>query len=364
VAWVRRTRHLALTACRGGPPSVLARSFLTGSQERLSLGRLEELLGIPTDAWVWRTRPGTKALARAGLVVSDEPTEPYVDLRRRDAELTSLGWWPDAAALHLSARWEEVRARVPGTGGRMPAARARRGRPLPPFHVLGGVRTPLPGTVADSPLARLLDARRTVRTFSHNRPVTVGEVATLLYRVWGAHGTARFAQGDVGIRKTSPSGGGLHPIEVYPIARRVSGLRSGVYHYLADEHELERVVAIDEHSVRALLDDATAGQWYLANADIAFAMTARFGRSFWKYRRHAKAYRTIWLDAGHLSQTFYLACTELALGPWVTAALNDDALERVLQLDPLREGVIAVCGCGRLPAARDGLDASAVPAER
>ena len=76
-------------------------------------------------------------------------------------------------------------------------------------------------------------------------------------------------------------------------------------------------------------------------------MTARFGRSFRKYRRHAKVYRAIYLDAGHLSQTFYLLCTELGLGPWITAALDESVVERALGLDPLRESVVAVCGCGR-----------------
>jgi SagB-type dehydrogenase family enzyme len=81
-------------------------------------------------------------------------------------------------------------------------------------------------------------------------------------------------------------------------------------------------------------------------------MTARFARSFWKYRRHAKILRAILLDAGHLSQTFYLVCTQLGLGPYITAAIDDAELERALDLDPLFEAPLAVCGCGRAPAER------------
>jgi nitroreductase len=58
-------------------------------------------------------------------------------------------------------------------------------------------------------------------------------------------------------------------------------------------------------------------------------------------------YRAVFLDAGHLSQTFYLLCTELGLGPWITAALDESVVERALGLDPLHEGVVAICGCGR-----------------
>ena len=129
--------------------------------------------------------------------------------------------------------------------------------------------------------------------------------------------------------------------------RSVTGIEPGIYHYLAAQHELELVSATTPEGSRQLVERATAGQVVFADADVAFVLTARFARSFWKYRRHAKAYRTLLLDAGHLSQTFLIPCrTELGLGPWVTAALDDAAIERALELDPMIEGVMAVCGCG------------------
>jgi hypothetical protein len=38
--------------------------------------------------------------------------------------------------------------------------------------------------------------------------------------------------------RTSPSGGGRHPTEVYPCVRNVSGLEPGLYHYDGMAHEL------------------------------------------------------------------------------------------------------------------------------
>jgi SagB-type dehydrogenase family enzyme len=146
----------------------------------------------------------------------------------------------------------------------------------------------------------------------------------------------------------------LHPVEVYPLVCDVDGLAPGLYHYLGGDHALELVAGHDAAGAHDLLERALAGQWFFAESPVAFLMTARFGRSFRKYRRHAKIYRAIYLDAGHLSQTFYLLCTELGLGPWVTAALDESVIEGALELDPLFEGVVAVCGCGR-PAAVDPL---------
>ena len=348
--WVRRTRYLALSVAQDDDPRVVVQSLLTGGRVVLAPGELEELLAVPIRSWTWRADgdPWADGLARDGLVVSDDPEEPFPDLRRRDEGMMLLGWWPDAAVLHLGARWDGVRVRAPRRDGTQTPAAPRVGLPLPALPLRGGPRTPLPRSEGDSALRQVLARRRTVRTFDDAlRPVNMAELATLLRWVWGAHGTVRLADSDVGLRRTSPSGGSLHPIEVYPIVRRVEGLSSGLYHYLGGEHALELIAGLDEGSARALVEDGTAGQWYFADADVAFVMTARFRRSYRKYRNHPKAYRTVYLDAGHLSQTFYLLCTELGLGPWVTAALNDVVLERALGLEPLDEGVVAICGCGR-----------------
>jgi nitroreductase len=52
------------------------------------------------------------------------------------------------------------------------------------------------------------------------------------------------------------------------------------------------------------------------------------------------------LDVGHLSQTMYLSATELGLGCFVTAAINDRVVDEALGLRPLREAVIALVGFG------------------
>ena len=54
----------------------------------------------------------------------------------------------------------------------------------------------------------------------------------------------------------------------------------------------------------------------------------------------------LFLDAGHLSQTFYLLCTDLGLGPFFTAAIKDSTIEQRLGLQSYKEGAIGICGCG------------------
>lgn len=355
--WVRRTRHLVLAAPGDdASAAVPARSLLTGIRAELSLEEVGVLVGLSTRRWSWRVDGVALSLASRGFLVSDEPEEPFVALRGRDAELTRLGWHPAAAAFLLGTRWDGQRVTAQRRDGSRPPRPPRVGGPEPPFHRREGEPVALPGAVQDGELHRLLQLRRTTRSFDASRPVTELELATLLHSVWGAHGWAPLAHGDIAIRKTSPSGGGLHPVEVYPLVRNVEGVEPGIYHYRPHDHELVRLIPLDAGASLELLERATAGQWYFADADVVFVMTARFARSFWKYRRHAKILRAIFLEAGHLSQTFYLLCTQLGLGPFITAAIDDAELERTLDLDPLFEAPLAICGCGRAPALRSRLE--------
>jgi putative peptide maturation dehydrogenase len=152
------------------------------------------------------------------------------------------------------------------------------------------------------------------------------------------------------LKKNSPSGGGLHPIEAYVLAQRVDGLASGLYHYDCLAHALEPMRAIDAPALSPLAHELVAGQAWFADAPVLVLMAARFERNFWKYRRHVKAWKVVLLDAGHLSQNFYLSATAQGFGAFVTGAINDRCAERLFEFDGLSTGAIAVCGMGRRAA--------------
>jgi nitroreductase len=52
------------------------------------------------------------------------------------------------------------------------------------------------------------------------------------------------------------------------------------------------------------------------------------------------------LDVGHISQALYFSATELGLGAFVTSAINEIDIEKVLELDPMRQDAMAICGFG------------------
>ena len=108
--------------------------------------------------------------------------------------------------------------------------------------------------------------------------------------------------------------------------------------------------------LRELAMRCVAGQPYFANAHVHVALVARFERCFWKYRYHSKAYRVLALEAGTIAQTIYLRATELGLGAFVTAAINEVEIERAFGLDALDESPITVCGFGIRGAVRERVE--------
>ncbi len=201
-----------------------------------------------------------------------------------------------------------------------------------------------------SPLTETLQARRTTRIYDTEKPLEFDIFSSVLFHVFGCQGYANLSGEMIAIKKTSPSGGALHPVEVYPLIIAVDGLAPGIYHYHVGDHALEPMRHCSEQQARELAKAYTAGQAYFASAHVLLLYTARYERNFWKYRHHRKVYKVIQMDAGHLSQTLYLMCAELGLGAFFTAACNDADIERELGLDGITEGAVAVGGFG-IPSA-------------
>jgi putative peptide maturation dehydrogenase len=290
------------------------------------------------------------ALVEAGLLLGEH--EAHARLRERDAQLRATAWWAPAAVVQVFGRWADVDvAASEEREGKLRLADmiARHGPPPAAVAVLGPEdrRVPLPAP-AHSAVDEILAARSTCRNFDAAFALPLSQLASLLHRVFGAQAAVELAPGVPMLKKNSPSGGGLHPIEAYLLVQRVEGLASGLYHYLCDAHALEPLGPFPSaQEGAALAHELVAGQSWFANAPVLVLLAARFQRNFWKYQNHAKAWKVIQLDAGHLSQNLYVGATELGLGAFITAAINDRCAERVFGIDGLSTGAVAVCGLGK-----------------
>lgn len=312
-----------------------------------------ELLGmLSPDEWIDSSQipedPSTlKRLLKNGLVIGSG--KAHAVHRERDEAMREVYWHPLAATLHTFTRWQEADAvQAMQDTGTETAGELRQVLGAPPVEAMGRgdekQRIPLPRT-ARTDFDHLLARRATCRNFDADRPLPHALFAQLIERVFSAQSHVRVSDDTVFLKKTSPSGGGLHPVEAYLIVQNVEGLAPGLYHYHATTHALEPL-PFPELPLHELAMQAVAQQDWFANAHVMVLMAPRYDRSFWKYRNHAKAYRAITLEAGHLSQTLYLSATEAGLGAYITCAINEVPLEQVFGLNPISEGALAICGFG------------------
>jgi SagB-type dehydrogenase family enzyme len=181
--------------------------------------------------------------------------------------------------------------------------------------------------------------RRSVRKYAPDAALPLEVLSALL---WATQGITAEA-GDFHFR-TVPSAGGLYPIETYVLAKSVEGIEQGIYHFRPHAFDLEFIKPGD---LSYDLAKAALGQDMVARAQATFIWTAVVERSKWKYRQ--RAYRYIYLDAGHIAQNLYLAGTASGLGICGIGALFDDAVNSLIGVDGVEETVLYMATAG-LPA--------------
>ncbi|UCE42511.1 MAG: SagB/ThcOx family dehydrogenase [Candidatus Aminicenantes bacterium] len=187
----------------------------------------------------------------------------------------------------------------------------------------------IPSAEGGAPIWTTIAKRRSVRNFK-DASLTKQDLSRLL---WATQGITKR---DMGFAfRACPSAGALYPVETYLVLNNVERIDAGIYHYNIQDHSLEQLKKGDFRSqiAQAALDQDMA---YAANA--VFVWTAVFGRAKWKYEQ--RAYRYVYLDAGHIAQNLALAAIALILGTCQIAALYDEEVNSLLAIDGKEESVL------------------------
>jgi SagB-type dehydrogenase family enzyme len=267
----------------------------------------------------------------------------------RDRALQGWGDWnPAVSFFHFSTRDRPWATGVQRDRAESAFRRKALDGAVPPEPVKRHGTAPaiaLPRPPRSGEFAQVLLARRTWRGFGR-QPLTLEALAELLQLTWGVQRWGEAGAGDRVAFKTSPSGGGRTALEAYVLALRVKGLARGLYHYVADEHKLERLRA---GATARQVEGYLGGQWFFRPAAALVLMTAVVERVRWRYP-HAESYASVLLEAGHFCQTFCLVATWLKLAPFCTVALANSRIERDLGIDGVSEVLLYAAGVGTPPA--------------
>jgi SagB-type dehydrogenase family enzyme len=186
------------------------------------------------------------------------------------------------------------------------------------------------------PLYKVLQKRRSERRFL-NEELSDKDFSQILWSGQGLTLSNEHHQ-----FRTAPSAGALYPIETYCVINRVSGFKPGVYHYQIPYHCL---VLLKEGQFGKDLAMAALGQRMVQEAAFNLIWSAVIERSKWKYDQ--RAYRYIFLDAGHIAENTALAAVSAGLGSVQIGAFFDDEVDRVIDADGISEFTIYMTSVGK-----------------
>lgn len=158
----------------------------------------------------------------------------------------------------------------------------------------------------------------------------------LSFLLWATQGVKKLRGKSYATLRTVPSGGARHEFETYLLVRKVEGLEPGAYHYLPMEHALEFLHPVE--NLDETITDTLCDQSWAAKANVVFYWSMVPYRAEWRYGIYA--HRTALIDAGHVGQNLYLACTGLGLGTCAIAAFSHELCNQAFDLDGTEEYVV------------------------
>ena len=213
-------------------------------------------------------------------------------------------------------------------------------KPTPPgitrFHLPDGAAAL--ARLGHMPIGEAITRRESVRDYT-TVPLTIEELSALL---WATQGVRKVLSPSTALRAV-PSAGARHAFETYLTVNRIEGLSSGLYRYLPFDGQLAQLAVDEQIGQKAAV--ACLGQAFVAAAAATFFWTVIPARMEWRY--DLAAHKVIAIDAGHVCQNLYLACTCIGAGSCAIAAYDQDACDRLLGIDGDEEFTVYISSVGK-----------------
>lgn len=190
-------------------------------------------------------------------------------------------------------------------------------------------------------LDRLMAARASIRAFA-DRSLAAADLSVLMHACYGV--TVRSQLADDGgqfLRRTVPSAGGLYPLSLHVFTRAVEGLKDGLYLYDPLDH---RLGLRPGRPGLTGLGEVFYTMPFFAQANAVICLGCDFLRIQKKYG--PRGYRYALLEAGHAAQNLALKAVARGLGTLAMGGYRDEALARLIGLDPKETGILYTVACG------------------
>lgn len=191
-------------------------------------------------------------------------------------------------------------------------------------------------------LIQNIQNRKSHRQYN-KKPLTLEELSFLLWASQGVKSVYERDNNSYATFRTVPSAGSRHPFETYLIINNITGLKKGLYRYLAIEHKLMFLYKIENQSEK--ITDATLGQKFTGMAAVVFIWSCVAYRGEWRY--NIAAHKAMLLDAGHICQNLYLACEGINAGTCAIAAYDQEKVDKIIDVDGENEFSVYLSPVGK-----------------
>jgi SagB-type dehydrogenase family enzyme len=168
----------------------------------------------------------------------------------------------------------------------------------------------------------------------------LGALAAVLYYSAGVTKQKTYPGGAEVLFRAAASTGALYQTEVYVAAGAVDGLEPGLYHFCPGDFALRRLRADDVR--HALAQAAVANS--IGRRAATIVLTAIYWRNTWKYQ--ARGFRHLFWDSGTLLANLDATAHTLGLAPMTFTSFVDADVNRILGIDPTREGALELVALG------------------
>ena len=180
-------------------------------------------------------------------------------------------------------------------------------------------------------------------------------LAQILFLSAGITKSKRYAGGETFFRAAACTGA-LYEIELYLVTGGLPGLEAGVYHFGVAEFGLRK---LRDGDCRDVLAAASGKQRAVSEAPATIVCTGTYWRNAWKYQ--ARTYRHFGWDNGTMLANMLAVSTALGLPAKVISGFQDDAVNRLLDLETRREVAFSMVPIGSGPRAKPVAEADLGP---
>jgi SagB-type dehydrogenase family enzyme len=188
----------------------------------------------------------------------------------------------------------------------------------------------------DYPLTRILEERKSIRSFKDDEPITDKQLGEFLYRSARLKEIIKTDREEIS-RRPYANGGAVYELELYVTINICQNIPSGLYHYCPKEHQLCKISGRNSY-VEALLEDALLANRQRCCPQVLIIIAARFPRISWNYE--SIAYATVLKNVGALYQAMYLVATTMNLAPCAIGEGNSDLFVAAVGTDYYAESSV------------------------